>query len=217
MTIRIGKSSDNDYVINDTHVSRYHAQLFWGSNGRWVLEDLDSSNGTFVNGHQIARKELYPTDEVVLGGGYVLDISAVLKSRNDYSEEFKALRNVYDSYIQEKIKIQSSNLFKTRVFQSIPFAMIGVIGLVIGLLGKGSSVLLVISLIVAICAPAIGIYLGAKQSSKTPLQLQEIINQFKIDYVCPKCGVFLGEIPWESLRNRKQCTVPTCKAKWTKE
>ena len=91
------------------------------------------------------------------------------------------------------------------------------IGVVIGFLGKGSPEFLAISLFITICAPTIGIYLGAKQASKTPQQLQDIANRFKIDYVCPKCGTFLGEIPWESLRNRKQCPVSSCKAKWVSE
>jgi rubrerythrin len=59
----------------------------------------------------------------------------------------------------------------------------------------------------------IGIYMGAKQAAKAPKMLQDLANQFKIDYVCPKCGTFLGEIPWESLANKKQC--PSCKARWT--
>ena len=74
-----------------------------------------------------------------------------------------------------------------------------------------------LSLFITICAPTVGIYLGAKQSAKIPQLLQDLTNQFKIDYVCPKCGTFLGEIPWESLRNRKQCPMPSCKAKWVSE
>ena len=127
-----------------------------------------------------------------------------MKSNNDYSEEFAALKQVYDNYIQAKVKIQSSNQFKTRLFQSLPFALPGVVGVVIGFLGKGSPELFGLSLFITICAPTVGIYLGAKQSAKIPQLLQDLTNQFKIDYVCPKCGTFLGEIPWESLRNRKQ-------------
>lgn len=181
------------------------------------MEDLGSTNGTFVNGSQIVKKRITPTDKIILGTGYVLNLTEALKYNNDYSEEFAALKKVYDDYVQEKVKIQSANQFKTRLFQSLPFALPGVIGVVIGFLGKGSPEFLAISLFITICAPTIGIYLGAKQASKTPQQLQDIANRFKIDYVCPKCGTFLGEIPWESLRNRKQCPVSSCKAKWVSE
>lgn len=217
MKIRIGKAEDNDFVVDDPHVSRHHACLMRDEHGCWFLEDLGSTNGTFVGGVQILKKKITPTDKIVLGTGYVLDLQDAIRSRNDYSEEFEALRDIYDNYVREKVKIQSSNQFKTRLFQSLPFALIGVVGVVVGFLGKGSPELLAVSLFVAICAPTIGIYMGAKQASKTPQQLQDLANRFKIEYVCPKCGTFLGEIPWESLKNRKQCPVSSCRAKWTAE
>lgn len=217
MIIKIGKAEDNDFVVNDSHVSRHHARLIREDNGIWLLEDVGSTDGTFVNNSQIVKKRITPMDTIKLGDSYILNLSEVLKYNNDYSEEFANLKQVYDNYIQAKVKIQSSNQFKTRLFQSLPFALPGIVGVVIGFLGKGSPELFGISLLITICAPTIGIYLGAKQSAKIPQQLQDIANQFKIDYVCPKCGTFLGEIPWESLRNRKQCPVSSCKAKWVNE
>lgn len=215
--ITIGKANDNEYVVNDPSVSRHHAQLTYEEEGHWILEDLGSTNGTFVNGIQIARKQVTSKDVIKLGDSYVLNLAEVLKANNDYSEEFAALKQVYDNYIQAKIKIQSSNHFKTRLLQSLPFALPGIIGVLIGFSGKGSPALFAISLFITICAPTVGIYWGAKQSAKIPKLLQDLTNQFKIDYVCPKCGTFLGEIPWESLRNRKHCPVSSCKAKWVSE
>ena len=215
--ITIGKANDNEYVVNDPSVSRHHAQLTYEEEGHWILEDLGSTNGTFVNGIQIARKQVTSKDVIKLGDSYVLNLAEVLKANNDYSEEFAALKQVYDNYIQAKIKIQSSNQFKTRLLQSLPFALPGIIGVLIGFSGKGSPALFAISLFITICAPTVGSYWGAKQSAKIPKLLQDLTTQFKIDYVCPKCGTFLGEIPWESLRNRKHCPVSSCKAKWVSE
>jgi len=217
MKIKIGKASDNDFVVNDTYVSRYHAQLSREADGCLLLEDLASTNGTFVNGSQILKKRITPTDTILLGKEAVLNISEALNSNNDYSEEFAALKGIYERYNGEKVKIQSTNLFKTRLFQALPFALPGIIGVIISFSGKGSPLILALSLFVAICAPAVGIYLGAKQSAKIPQQLQDLGNRFKIDYVCPKCGTFLGEIPWESLANKKQCPVSSCKARWVSE
>lgn len=217
MVIRIGKAGDNDFVINDPYVSRYHAQLGRDENGFLYIEDMDSANGIFVNGDRIIKKKVLLSDHIVLGDRYQLNLSEVLKFDNDYSEEFETLKDVYAKYVKEKIRIQSSNQFKTRLFQSIPFAVIGIAGLVIGFLGKGNNSVFAVSLVLAVCAPTIGIYLGARQSAKIPEQLQHLANQFKIDYVCPKCGTFLGEIPWESLLNKKQCPVGSCRAKWMKK
>ena len=60
MIIRIGKASDNDFVVNDPHVSRYHAKLIREEGGCWLLEDLGSTNGTFVNGARSLRSMLLP-------------------------------------------------------------------------------------------------------------------------------------------------------------
>ena len=205
------------YVADDSQVSRHHARLVSEPDGSWLLEDLDSTNGTFVNEAQIARKRISKSDQIRLGENFTLTLSDLLKAGNDYSEEFAKLKTVYDHYIQEKVRIQSSNQFKTRLMQSLPFALPGVIGVVVGFLGKGSPTLFGLSLLITIVAPTVGIYLGAKQAAKIPMQLQALANQFKIDYVCPKCGTFLGEIPWESLLNRKQCPVSSCKAKWARD
>jgi len=214
MKINIGKALDNIFVIDDPQVSRYHALLTQEGDGDLLLEDLGSTNGTFVNGGQIIKKKVLAEDEVTFGTNYTLIISDILNSNNDYSEEFARLNKVYELYIKEKIRIQSSSQFKTRLFQSMPFAVIGVLGIVLGFMGHANKGLFIFSFILAVCAPTIGIYFGARQAAKIPAQLQNLANQFKIDYVCPKCGTFLGEIPWESLRNKKQCPVSSCRAKW---
>ena len=217
MIIRIGKAEDNDLVVDDDFVSRHHAKLGHDENGNLFIEDLESTNGTFVNGNRIVKKKISASDHIMLGKHYILNVKEALKFDNDYSEEFALLKSVYDDYMKEKIRTQSSNQFKTRLFQSLPFAFVGVIGLVIAFVGQRSNGIFIISLLLAICAPTIGIYFGARQSAKIPELLQNLANKFKIDYVCPKCGTFLGEVPWESLANKKQCPISSCRAKWVRK
>ena len=154
------------FVVDDVHVSRYHARLIRDENGHLFIEDTDSENGTYVNGDRVIKKKVVPSDVIMLGDHYVLDIMAVLKSDNDYSEEFAALKPVYERYIKEKIRIQSTNQFKTRIFQSLPFAFVGVAGLIIGVLGKHHQGIFIGSLTLAICAPTLGIYLGASNGNR---------------------------------------------------
>ena len=103
MIIKIGKAKDNDFIANDPHVSRHHARLIREDGGNLLLEDTGSTNGTFVNGAQIVKKRVTPTDHIRLGDSYVLNLSEVLKYNNDYSDEFAALKKVYDDYIQAKV------------------------------------------------------------------------------------------------------------------
>jgi adenylate cyclase len=65
-TTVIGRAGSCDLVINDTSVSRRHAQLAV-NNGSCVVTDLGSRNGTFLNGDQIETAELHDGDRLVLG------------------------------------------------------------------------------------------------------------------------------------------------------
>ena len=49
----IGRAEDKDIVVDDRWVSRYHAQVR-REEGRYVVVDQDSKNGTLVNGQRIA-------------------------------------------------------------------------------------------------------------------------------------------------------------------
>ena len=62
----IGRHHDCDVVLASINVSRQHARLFF-RDGRWILRDLESTNGTVVNGSRIGRCELRPGDELVIG------------------------------------------------------------------------------------------------------------------------------------------------------
>ncbi|MGH3980724.1 MAG: ATP-binding cassette domain-containing protein [Pseudonocardiaceae bacterium] len=62
----IGRQPDNDVVLTDLLVSRRHAELHSTADG-WVLVDLDSDNGTYVNGARITTAAIGPGDTVAIG------------------------------------------------------------------------------------------------------------------------------------------------------
>jgi predicted nucleic acid-binding Zn-ribbon protein len=63
---RIGRGSDNEIVLDTKHVSRYHAVLLAGP-VHTSIEDLNSTNGVFVNGKRVARQVLKDGDRVTIG------------------------------------------------------------------------------------------------------------------------------------------------------
>ncbi len=65
--IRIGRRLENNLVLDDPRVSRTHAELR-AINGRYVLFDLNSTGGTFVNGLKITQSVVYPGDVISLAG-----------------------------------------------------------------------------------------------------------------------------------------------------
>ena len=65
-TISIGRERDNDIIIDNLAVSRQHARLVHKGN-KFILEDLNSSNGTFLNEKKIDTCELNEGDTVLIG------------------------------------------------------------------------------------------------------------------------------------------------------
>jgi len=65
--INIGRRPDNHLVIADGRISRVHAQLR-AVNGHYLIFDLDSSGGTFINEQRIHQSMLYPGDVISLAG-----------------------------------------------------------------------------------------------------------------------------------------------------
>jgi MoxR-like ATPase len=62
----IGRDSDCSLSLDDSQVSRRHARVYC-ENGVWMLADLDSANGTLVNGVAITAVPLREADEVAIG------------------------------------------------------------------------------------------------------------------------------------------------------
>ena len=69
--LTIGRDSTNEIVINDAEVSRRHARLTF-QGGKYVLEDLGSTNGTFVNGQRLAGPRVLKAGEVVSFGEQIV-------------------------------------------------------------------------------------------------------------------------------------------------
>lgn len=64
--ITIGREVSNAVALNDESISRYHAKI-QEDQGRVILTDLGSTNGTRVNGHPVQLKVLKPGDHVHIG------------------------------------------------------------------------------------------------------------------------------------------------------
>jgi hypothetical protein len=66
--IRIGRSRDNDIILDHSSVSRHHLELFYDEFGNVFLTDLNSSNGTFVNGKRIVGSIQLNHNDIVKAG-----------------------------------------------------------------------------------------------------------------------------------------------------
>jgi hypothetical protein len=76
--VQIGRSRDNDVVVDDRRVSRYHAELRWqNETAKFLYRDRNSTGGTKLNGYPIQQCTLEAGDILSLGGVEII-----------YGEEF---------------------------------------------------------------------------------------------------------------------------------
>jgi len=69
--ITIGRDPANGITINDAEISRRHARLIF-QGGKYILEDLGSTNGTFVNGQRLAGPRVLKPGEVISFGEQIV-------------------------------------------------------------------------------------------------------------------------------------------------
>lgn len=88
MLLKIGRALDNDVVLNIPFISDYHLEIFQDPEGNVFMTDLNSANGTFVNGKKLnGFLMLQAKDEVFLGNGFKLQWEQLLLHPNNTPKE----------------------------------------------------------------------------------------------------------------------------------
>jgi len=86
----VGRDSEAAFVVSRSSVSRQHARLYIDDNGSWWVEDLNSTNGTFVNENRIKHQQLTDADQVRFGDA----IYKFLSGSNIESAYHEAIHNM---------------------------------------------------------------------------------------------------------------------------
>ena len=86
--IKIGRSIESDFVVeNDSTISRNHAEIFIDNENRVFITDLNSSNGTFVNGNRITDSTLLNELDILKLGNTIINWKEFLKEEKNVNEE----------------------------------------------------------------------------------------------------------------------------------
>jgi diguanylate cyclase (GGDEF)-like protein len=86
-TIYLGRGETCEVQIQDTGVSRKHARVMLDATGEVWLEDLDSTNGTFVENHRIERRLLRDGDKIQLGRTTIIKFSLTDATELRFAEQ----------------------------------------------------------------------------------------------------------------------------------
>lgn len=119
-TISIGRASDCSIPIKDRYLSRRHAEIL-ANDGHWVLKDLGSANGTYLNGSRVERDQrLHAGDRIRLG-----DTEIVFETSEHNTDRFLAIAEtaasttisipVHDS----EIRVDTGDLSKLKTLNQL--------------------------------------------------------------------------------------------------
>ncbi|MGW4118713.1 FHA domain-containing protein [Nocardia sp. NPDC004711] len=131
-TLRIGRAADNDIVVPDLMVSRHHAELQVIAEGKYRVVDLDSHNGTYVNGHRIETADLSESDLIGMGHTTYRLVGNELRESVDTGDISVCVQNLIVRTPEGKVLLDDV---------TFPIAQRSLVG-VIGPSGAGKSTLL---------------------------------------------------------------------------
>lgn len=166
--LKIGRLPHNDIVIDDLSVSREHAVLIFSEN-EYVVTDLDSSNGTFVNGNRVkGGRELKRND--------ILKVGTVLVPWMNYLSKAKNTNNSSNSF---QAHIQNNENGKIELPESKTILILGILGVVFSFV------------LIGIVLNIIAISMGAQAISKYEMEPNKYTEQ-SFEYA--KNGRILGVV-----------------------
>lgn len=202
----IGREGTQRFPIPDTktRVSRKHASLTIADDGRWILEDLDSANGTYIINEQgemqeVKRMVIHEFTRIILGDqtkmGYTFLAHHLLEENpNDYREEFRYVLELHDKALEEKARIDQAQQRKSN-FRYIPPIISALCGLVLTFLlppdvkPYGIYVTLIFTTLLTVL-------INKKTGSNK--ELQQFNTHYSRLLLCPHCGKPLTEIEFKN-------------------
>jgi pSer/pThr/pTyr-binding forkhead associated (FHA) protein len=124
-TATIGRLPDNAIIIDSPGVSGHHACVF-GTDGQYVVEDLQSTNGTFVNGVRVSRQVLQHGDVVKVGNHELIfdrladiDAPSADNSESNAAIEGRTVfidrRKLFDRLVQSEAEARKQDVLLARL------------------------------------------------------------------------------------------------------
>lgn len=143
-SVSIGRNPDNNVVVNDPNVSRYHCRIDDNGNGNFFIQDMNSTNGTYVNGQRIYGTAPLRVSDVVKIGDTILpwpgyfnndnydrtDVRTV-KAPNYSSQQYQQPQYQQPQYQQQPVGDKPGNFLAwsilSTIFCCLPFGIAAIV------------------------------------------------------------------------------------------
>ncbi len=113
----IGRGTEADLWLEDGGVSRRHARITCRTDGRYVVDDLGSTNGTFIGSERIETREVRPNDRIQLGPHVTLRFAIT----DDAEEELQ--RRLYESSTRDGLtRLYNRKYFSERLTAEVAYS-----------------------------------------------------------------------------------------------
>jgi diguanylate cyclase (GGDEF)-like protein len=113
----IGRGTEADIWVEDGGVSRRHARVTCRSDGRYFIEDVGSTNGTFIGSQRVDISEIRPGDRIQVGPHVVLRFAIT----DDAEEELQ--RRLYESSTRDGLtRVYNRKYFSERLTAEVAYS-----------------------------------------------------------------------------------------------
>jgi FHA domain len=235
-----GRANTNTNQISKPDISSQHAQISELEDGLFLVEDLNSTNGVYVNGYRINQAKVNINDEVRLSESTIIKLTDIFQLQEkkeikevkiktdakDFVEEFGGLKEVWEKFNKDRIKLNNVYQRNSTIFRS----MVSLLPILVWIIFKTvyldqfrvsdpqkyqewqGSFIYFSAIGGSIGNLVVGLFIKSPQAKLTDLD-----EEFRVRYVCPNstCRTQLGNIPWKSYHNQGKCF--RCQAKYNQE
>jgi hypothetical protein len=214
--ITIGRLATNNLVLNNPNVSKNHAVLTKIGPLDYIVEDLNSTNGTLVNGVLITKKtKVAPTDIITIADEVInwekdLGVKVPTNFGNDYSDEFDKLKTVYGNYTNNKLRLSKNFNNKNAAIRAGFMLMPLVIYYGFGLDKNPDLANKYILFSTFFTMFAQFIKIGEKDYQD---KVDALNTELQLRWVCPSCANPLPSSNFEVCKKQRKFCMQ-CKCKW---
>lgn len=196
--ILIGREGKQPFIIKNDGVSAVHASLTIMSDEDWILQDENSTNGTYIQNEQgnferIESKHITPRTIIRLGDETVNGITfmaslLVKKKSDDYSMEFYEIKRQYENYLEDRKKQRRRSQLK-KLIPSVLAILCAVVTLFPPISTMESAIQMRVMRILMLLPPMLTPFIGINDVNHA----DQLKDKYKRLLACPKCGKPLNE------------------------